>query len=85
MDRRAGGIAHMSNMISLIAVAILSAIVFREMYRSSVRELEQQAIIERQLKIMETYANTDGLTGLANRRSPRRTFGDRMEKRYARA
>ena len=69
MDRRAGGIAHMSNMISLIAVAILSAIVFREMYRSSVRELEQQAIIERQLKIMETYANTDGLTGLANRRS----------------
>lgn len=69
MDRRAAGVAHMSNMISLTAVVILAAIVFREMYRSTVREMEQQAIIERQLKIMETFANTDGLTGLANRRS----------------
>jgi len=68
-DRRAAGVAHMSNMISLTAVVILAAIVFREMYRSTVREMEQQAIIERQLKIMETFANTDGLTGLANRRS----------------
>ncbi len=69
MDRRAADVAHMSNMISLIAVVILSAIVFRERYRSNVRELEQQAIIERQLRSMETLANTDGLTGLANRRS----------------
>jgi len=69
MDHRAAGIAHMSNIISLIAVVIFSAIVFREMYRSTVRELEQQAIIERQLKVMETFANTDGLTGLANRRN----------------
>ena len=69
MDHRAAGIAHMSNMLSLIAVVILAAIVFREMHRSTVREMEQQAIIERQLKAMEAFANTDGLTGLANRRS----------------
>lgn len=69
MDHRAAGIAHMSNMLSLIAVVILAAIIFREMHRSTVREMEQQAIIERQLKAMEAFANTDGLTGLANRRS----------------
>ena len=69
MDHRAADVAHMSNMLSLTAVVILAAIVFREMHRSTVREMEQQAIIERQLKAMEAFANTDGLTGLANRRS----------------
>lgn len=69
MDQRAADVAHMSNMLSLTAVVILAAIVFREMHRSTVREMEQQAIIERQLKAMEAFANTDGLTGLANRRS----------------
>lgn len=62
------GVAHVSNIISLVAITILALIIFRLMFLAGVRELEQQMTIERQLAEMEHLAGTDSLTQLANRR-----------------